>query len=269
MPPVASTTARARTAPTPSRWPSPITCSVSPATAPSGVAQQVEHERVLDHLDAGGVEHAGDERPLDLGAGGVAAGVRDAVAVVTALAGQRQLAVERRGRSARPSGPARAPPPGPRARAPAPPPRRTRRRRRRSCRRSAGRASRSAPSAAAMPPCAQRVDPAASTSLVTSSTRSDDCRGDVQRGGQPGDARADDDDVGVDRPARLGGGQPAAAAPSQVDRDVVDQPGRADPGRDEQPGRRRAPGSRRGRRRAARGSRRRRRARRPARRWPR
>ena len=35
----------------------------------------------------------GDEGPLDLGAGGVAAGVRDAVAVVAALAGQRQLAV--------------------------------------------------------------------------------------------------------------------------------------------------------------------------------
>ncbi len=36
-----------------------------------------------------------DERPLDLGSGGVAAGVRDAVAVVAALAGQGQLAVER------------------------------------------------------------------------------------------------------------------------------------------------------------------------------
>ena len=35
----------------------------------------------------------GDQRPLDLGAGGVAAGVRDPVAVVAALAGQRQLAV--------------------------------------------------------------------------------------------------------------------------------------------------------------------------------
>ena len=34
----------------------------------------------------------GDQRPLDLRAGGVAAGVRDPVAVVAALAGQRQLA---------------------------------------------------------------------------------------------------------------------------------------------------------------------------------
>ena len=34
----------------------------------------------------------GDQRPLDLGAGGVAAGVGDPVAVVAALAGQRQVA---------------------------------------------------------------------------------------------------------------------------------------------------------------------------------
>ena len=33
-PPLASTTARHSTAPTPSRWPSPITCSVTPATPP-------------------------------------------------------------------------------------------------------------------------------------------------------------------------------------------------------------------------------------------
>ncbi len=35
MPPVASTTARARTAPTPSRSPSPMTCSVTPQAAPA------------------------------------------------------------------------------------------------------------------------------------------------------------------------------------------------------------------------------------------
>ncbi len=55
--------------------------------------QQVEDERVLDDLDVGGVEDAGDQRTLDLGTRGVAAGVRDAVAVVAALAGQRQLTV--------------------------------------------------------------------------------------------------------------------------------------------------------------------------------
>ena len=55
--------------------------------------QQVDGQRVLDHLDLGRPLDGGDQRPLDLGPGGVAAGVRDPVAVVAALAGQRQLAV--------------------------------------------------------------------------------------------------------------------------------------------------------------------------------
>ena len=53
---------------------------------------QVEHERVLGDVDVGGGVHRGDQGPLDLRAGGVAAGVRDPVAEVAALAGQRQLA---------------------------------------------------------------------------------------------------------------------------------------------------------------------------------
>ena len=53
-----------------------------------GVVQQIEQQRVLDHLHPGRVQRAGDERPLDLGAGRVAAGVRDAVAQVAALAGE-------------------------------------------------------------------------------------------------------------------------------------------------------------------------------------
>ena len=92
-PPLASTTARQRTAPTPSRWPSPITCSVTPATPPSAAQQQVDGERVLDHLDLGGPRDRRDQGALDLGAGGVAAGVGDPVAVVAALAGQAELAV--------------------------------------------------------------------------------------------------------------------------------------------------------------------------------
>ena len=92
-PPLASTTARQCTAPTPSRWPSPSTCRVTPATPPSSAQQQVDGQRVLDDLDLRRPLDGGDQRALDLGAGGVAAGVRDAVAVVAALAGQRQLAV--------------------------------------------------------------------------------------------------------------------------------------------------------------------------------
>ena len=58
-----------------------------------GSRQQVEDERVLDHPDIGRVQHARHERPLDLRAGRVATGVRDAVAVVAALAAEGQRAV--------------------------------------------------------------------------------------------------------------------------------------------------------------------------------
>ena len=122
MPPVASTTARPSAAPTPSRCPSPITCSVTPHARPgrpsaSGRAgEHVEDERVLDDLDARVVADRldlRDERAGDLRARGVAARVRDPVGVVAALAGQRDGAVGRacrtphRGRRAR----ARAPDP--------------------------------------------------------------------------------------------------------------------------------------------------------------
>ena len=53
---------------------------------------QVEDQGVLGHLDLGRRMHRRDERALDLGTRRVAAGVGDPVAVVAALAGQRQLA---------------------------------------------------------------------------------------------------------------------------------------------------------------------------------
>ena len=56
-----------------------------------GVIQEVDDHRVLDHLDAGVVLHCMeglDEGPLDFLAGRIAAGVGDAVTVVTTLAGQ-------------------------------------------------------------------------------------------------------------------------------------------------------------------------------------
>ncbi len=55
--------------------------------------EQVDGEGVLDHLDLGGPSHGRDQRALDLGPGGVAAGMGDAVAVVSSLAGQAELAV--------------------------------------------------------------------------------------------------------------------------------------------------------------------------------
>ncbi len=99
IPPLASTTARHRTAPTPSRWPSPITCRVTPASAAALTGDQVEDQRVLDDLDLGRGGDGGHQRPLDLGAGRVAAGVGDPVAEVPALAGQRQLPGRRCGRT--------------------------------------------------------------------------------------------------------------------------------------------------------------------------
>ena len=135
---------------------------------------------VLDHLDAAGVEHPGDERALDLRAGRVAAGVRDAVAVVTALAGQRQLAVGGAVEPGARAEPARAPRPGPRAPArrtaassqtPAPATHRVRGSAgRASPRRRARRRCRPAPTGSSRRP---------STSLVTSRTRSAQCSADV------------------------------------------------------------------------------------------
>ena len=92
-PPEASTTARQWTAPTPSRTALADHVQGHPRDAAVLGEQQVDGQRVLDHLDLGSALDGGDQRPLDLGAGGVAAGVRDPVAVVAALAGQRQLAV--------------------------------------------------------------------------------------------------------------------------------------------------------------------------------
>ncbi len=62
-----------------------------PGRAALGVLEEVEDEGVLDRLDAR-LAHGVDQGAGDLGAGGVAAGVGDAVAVVAALAGQQDLA---------------------------------------------------------------------------------------------------------------------------------------------------------------------------------
>ena len=82
-------------------WPSPMTCSVTPG-GPAVRHEQVEDQGVLDDLDAG-VLGGGEQGAADLGAGGVAAGVRDAAPVVAALAGQRDARRRRRGRSSAPS----------------------------------------------------------------------------------------------------------------------------------------------------------------------
>ena len=66
------------------------------AVGQRGGGQQVHHHGALNDLDAwviaNGIE-LGDERAADLGSGGVAACVHDAVAVVAALARERDVAV--------------------------------------------------------------------------------------------------------------------------------------------------------------------------------
>ena len=101
-----------------------------------------------------------------------------------------------------------------------------------------------------MPPWAQRVEPSSRRALVTTSDLAAPARGAAQRHGEPGDAGADDHDVGVDGPAGRGGVQAYAGAlaalatarsrggsrGSERQRDVVDQPGRTDLGGDGEDG---------------------------------
>ena len=155
-----ATTAGASAAPTPSCWPSPMTCSVMPWTPPGPVAQQVQGQGVLDERRSPDRRRSRrDERPEDLGAGRIAAGVGDPVAQVPALPGQGDARRTVAGRT----GPRRrsgcAPPPGPGCTARARPPGRTAPRPRRACRARAGPGESPSASAAAMPPWAQRVEP--------------------------------------------------------------------------------------------------------------
>ena len=70
------------------------------AAAAAAFDDEIEGEPLLEN---GGraVPHRGHEGPLDLGAGGGAAGVQDAGRRVTALAGSRQLARRAPGRRRR------------------------------------------------------------------------------------------------------------------------------------------------------------------------
>jgi hypothetical protein len=64
------------------------------AGGPAGVVdEQVEDEGVFDDLDLRRLLQRREQRPADLGPGGVPAGVRDAALEMPALAGQRDVAV--------------------------------------------------------------------------------------------------------------------------------------------------------------------------------
>ncbi len=174
--------------------------------------QQVDGQGVLDDLDVGRGVDRRDQRALDLRAGGVAAGVRDPVAVVAALAGQREHARPGEWSKLAPSAISSRTASGPSltrtrtaagSQAPAP----------------ATRVSRSCwsgvspgPSAAAIPPWAHWVEPGREHVLGDDEDLLD-LVAQPQRGGQAGDAGADHDDVGVGGPAGRAGGEAAGSTP--------------------------------------------------------
>jgi hypothetical protein len=71
-----------------------------PTSPPGRVGEQVQDECVLDDLDVTCRVHGGNQGPLNLKACRIATGVRDAIAMVAALTGERQytgiLSVETR-----------------------------------------------------------------------------------------------------------------------------------------------------------------------------
>lgn len=96
MPPVASTTAGACTAPTPSCWPSPMTCRVTPAVRPSASVSR-------SRTSAFSMVRSPAARTAPTSAREISAPVaspphvRDTTAVVAALAGERYLVAARGG----------------------------------------------------------------------------------------------------------------------------------------------------------------------------
>ena len=166
-PPVARTTAGASTAPTPSRWPSPMTCSVSALAAPRSSMSRSSARAFSMRSMRRTARTAADERARDLRARRVTARVRDAVAEVAALAGERDVA-GLVGVEARAEAMSRRTAPGPSVTsARTASAGRTGRRPRPGCRSRARPASRRRPRAAAMPPWAQRVEPSSTCALVT------------------------------------------------------------------------------------------------------
>ena len=168
-PPLASTTARQRTAPTPSRWPSPITCRVRPATPPSAASSRSTASACWTTSMSGARSTAATR------ARWISAPVASPPACAmrsrwwppsrvsdSSPRGSRSNWAPRPISSCTASGPSvtsartasRSQPPAPAT----------------SVSRSCCSGVSSGPSAAAMPPWAQRVEPAESTSLVTTRT---------------------------------------------------------------------------------------------------
>ena len=176
MPPVASTTAGACTAPTPSCWPSPITCRVRPAARPSAVSSRSSD--IACSITSMPV-------PSSAPAPAAASASRSALEISAPVASPPACTIRRR--RCPPSLVSASTPPASESnlapsaisRLTASGPSVTRARTASTSQIPAPAVSVSrrccsgespGPSAAAMPPCAQRVEPSSSSDLVTSST---------------------------------------------------------------------------------------------------
>ena len=226
--------------PTPSCWPSPMTCRVTPAVRPSASVSR-SRTRAFSIGAQPARAYRLDERAGDLGAGRVAARVRDTAAVVAALAGELDLAVPRTVSKWAPVAISRRTASGPSV---------TRIRTAVLVAQAGARdqgvvqvllggvALAEGGGDAALRPAGGAVVEAG---LGDDDRSSGPAACAAQGRGQAGDAGADDDDVRVDGPARARGacsrmpGAGHAAAP-KVEGEVVDQPGRPDPGGDGEDG---------------------------------
>ncbi len=209
MPPVARTTAGAWTAPTPSCWPSPMTCRVTPAVRPSA---SVRRSRTSAFSTV--------RRPRARTASTRAREISAPVASPPACAMRRRWWPPSRVSSRPPSEDSSKWAPVSMRRRTASGPSVTRMRTASSSHRPAPATRVSSrccsgvspsPRAAAMPPWAQRVEPSSRRALVTTTVVQ--ARGLAAQGrGQAGDAGADDDHVRGDGPAGRGGVQSYACA---------------------------------------------------------
>ncbi len=192
-PPVASSVADARTVrriPSSSKNRTPVTARA--------LGHQFRHERVVDRLDtkAASRHAAQSARPISRPVASPACRTRRTLCAASSPSASCR---PRRGRSGRPSRSARARSAGPPRRARARPLRRTARRRRGSCRQRAAPGCRRDRSPPRCRPARSRYCFRPASALVRMRTRPDGCEGD--RGAQPRDAAADDQELDVARRA--------------------------------------------------------------------
>ena len=212
-PPVASTTARARIAPTPSSLPSPSTCRVMPQARPSGRRRSRSSTRACSTSRIHGSRRTAACRARCTSApvaSPPACTIRSARCPPSRVSISEPSGLRSNSAPIRISSRIRVGPSSTSTRTAAgsqsPTPAI-------SVSKACASGVSSGSSTAAMPPCAHRVEPSSMLTLVTTVT----CRPglpQVQGGGEPGDPGPDHEHVGGLGPAGLGSGEPARAAPA-------------------------------------------------------